>query len=202
MTVHKSESRLRQRLRETTHAVILEAAEGVLAREGTRAARMEDIASAAGIAVGTLYNYFADRDTLVAALFDSRRDELLDAIDAALAASRASSFEARLEAFLLASFGHFEAHRSLFTLALEDDLNSVRCGPKRSWAQKFKQRLETIVNQGIAEGTLRSDNAELLPAMILGLTRGTVMHAISRGGALPDLVKPVIQLLLHGAGRK
>jgi AcrR family transcriptional regulator len=202
MTVHKSESRLRQRLRETTHAVILEAAEGVLAREGTRAARMEDIASAAGIAVGTLYNYFADRDTLVAALFDSRRDELLDAIDAALVASRASSFEARLEAFLLASFGHFEAHRSLFTLALEDDLNSVRCGPKRSWAQKFKQRLETIVNQGIAEGTLRSDNAELLPAMILGLTRGTVMHAISRGGALPDLVKPVIQLLLHGAGRK
>ena len=202
MTVHKSEPRLRQRLRETTRAVILEAAEGVLAREGTRAARMEDIASAAGIAVGTLYNYFADRDTLVAALFDSRRDELLDAIDAALAASETSSFDARLEAFLLASFGHFEAHRSLFTLALEDDLNSVRCGPKRSWAQKFKQRLEAIVNQGIAEGTLGSENAELLPAMILGLTRGIVMHAISRGDALPDLVKPVIQLLLHGAGRK
>jgi len=202
MTVHKSEPRLRQRLRETTRADILEAAEGVLAREGTRAARMEDIASAAGIAVGTLYNYFADRDTLVAALFDSRRDELLDAIDAALAASETSSFDARLEAFLLASFGHFEAHRSLFTLALEDDLNSVRCGPKRSWAQKFKQRLEAIVNQGIAEGTLGSENAELLPAMILGLTRGIVMHAISRGDALPDLVKPVIQLLLHGAGRK
>ena len=163
---------------------------------------MEDIASAAGIAVGTLYNYFADRDTLVAALFDSRRDELLDAIDAALAASEASSFEARLEAFLRASFGHFEAHRSLFTLALEDELNSVRWGVKRSWAQKLKQRLEAIVNQGIADGSLRSDNAELLPAMILGLTRGTVVHAISRGDALPDLVKPVIQLLLHGAGRK
>jgi AcrR family transcriptional regulator len=45
---------------------------------------MEDIAAAAGIAVGTLYNYFEDRRALIAAVLEVRTRALIDALDQAL----------------------------------------------------------------------------------------------------------------------
>jgi len=47
---------------------ILNAAEAVFARDGFHAAKMADVASAAGLAKGTVYLYFASKDALTAAL--------------------------------------------------------------------------------------------------------------------------------------
>lgn len=202
MQIHKSENKLRTRFRKETRLVILEAAEGVFARQGAQAARMEDIAEAAGIAVGTLYNYFADRQELVTALLESRRDELLGHIDGALDSSSSRGFEQELEAFLRVVFGHFETHRSLFTLALEDELHAVRCGPRRSWAQKVATRLEAMVERGVRAGTLREADSRWLPAMILGLIRGTVMQAMSRRESLEGLVQSLLAVFMRGAGTR
>ena len=93
-----SRVRLRQRLRAETRAAILAAAEEVFAARGLRGARMEAIASRAGVAVGTLYNHFQDREALLSALIQSRRQALLDRVDRALAGGSAT-FEASLLAF-------------------------------------------------------------------------------------------------------
>jgi AcrR family transcriptional regulator len=68
---------LRSRLREVAAAAILEAAEDVFEDEGLHA-RMETIARRAGVAVGTLYNHFADRETLLRSLVDAHHAELLE----------------------------------------------------------------------------------------------------------------------------
>lgn len=162
---------------------------------------MEDIAEAAGIAVGTVYNYFADRQDLVTALLESRRDELLELLDESLETSATLDFEQQLQAFLSVVLGHFEAHRSLFTLALEDELHSVRCGPRRSWAQKLVTRLEAMVGRGVTEGTLNAADARLLPGMILGLIRGSVMLAAHRRESLEGLIEPITRVFLNGARR-
>src|SRR5512146_1839893 len=91
--------RLRDRLREETARAILSAAEEVFAEEGLHAARMERIAGRAGVAVGTLYNHFADRAALVAALCAAGRGVLLERIDAAVAAAAAGP-RAELRAFV------------------------------------------------------------------------------------------------------
>ena len=80
---------LRQRIRETTAQAILAAAEEVFANKGLHAAHMGEIAALAGVAVGTLYNHFADRDALLAGLLEDRRAEMLARIDEALATSPA-----------------------------------------------------------------------------------------------------------------
>src|SRR3954471_24804261 len=72
---------LRSRLREATSAAILDAAEETFAQKGLASATMNDIAAAAGVAVGTLYNHFKDRDALLATLLQDRRAGLLDAMD-------------------------------------------------------------------------------------------------------------------------
>ena len=84
---------LRERQREQTSAAILDAAEELFADKGLANAHMNDIASRVGVAVGTLYNHFKDRDALLAALLENRRAELLARIDAFLdaAVARATS---------------------------------------------------------------------------------------------------------------
>src|SRR5919206_3781985 len=96
---HEKPVRLRERLREATRDAILAAAEQAFAADGPRA-RMESIAERAGIAVGTLYNHFEDRDALWKALGRSRREALLARVDAALAASRGQRFRDALGAFV------------------------------------------------------------------------------------------------------
>src|SRR5438105_2150312 len=114
-----SRSRLRTRLRATTKGAILEAAEEEFGRAGPADARMEDIAAAAGVAVGSLYKHFADREALARAVFDARRDELIKRLDQSMAASASRPFEERLEAFVTVVLEHFERHRALFSALFE-----------------------------------------------------------------------------------
>ena len=81
----KAPSTLRHRLRQSTREAILDAAATAFNGHGRSAARMEDIAAGAGIAVGTLYNYFRDRSALVSAVLQSRTQGLLDALDEVVA---------------------------------------------------------------------------------------------------------------------
>src|SRR5687767_15790469 len=55
----------------------LEAGEEVFSERGFDAARIQDIARRARIAVGTVYNHFARKDDVLAALVDDRTDALI-----------------------------------------------------------------------------------------------------------------------------
>src|SRR3954463_14790871 len=76
-----SKERLRERFRQETAEAVLQAAEEVFAEKGFHAASMSEIARRAGVAVGTLYNHFADRETLLKHLLDTRCQELLALVD-------------------------------------------------------------------------------------------------------------------------
>ena len=83
--------KLRDRLRGATRDAILEAAAAVFSAGGATQARMEDIAASAGVAVGTVYNYFEDRTALVTALLDARRRDMFEALDAAVSPASAGA---------------------------------------------------------------------------------------------------------------
>ena len=87
--------KLRTRLREFTADAILEAAEEVFAQSGLEAG-MDAIAQRAGLAVGTLYNHFRDRDALVDALFEARSSAFVQRVQVAVQESEALSVRARL----------------------------------------------------------------------------------------------------------
>src|SRR5213593_4894882 len=107
---------LRDRHKSATRDAILQAG-AALRSTATTHVRMEDIAARAGIGVGTLYNYFRDRTSLVEALLDGRRCALLDNLDTALAAD--TPFRDRLSAFVDTLAHHFETNRPLLSLLLE-----------------------------------------------------------------------------------
>ncbi|MDF1595259.1 MAG: TetR/AcrR family transcriptional regulator [Acidimicrobiia bacterium] len=75
---------LRQAKKEKTSKAILEAASARFATDGIEAARMDDIAADAEVAVGTLYNYFGSKQSLLIALFEAEVREMLAAGRAAV----------------------------------------------------------------------------------------------------------------------
>src|SRR5258708_3175561 len=104
----KIQPRMRERMRLAVHESLLEAAERAVVQEGVEGRSLQSIARRAGVAVGTIYNYFADRQELVRELFSKRRDELLHAIDAGM---KRGTFELELEAFARAFLAHYDKRR-------------------------------------------------------------------------------------------
>jgi AcrR family transcriptional regulator len=206
---------LRQRIRETTVQAILTAAEEVFANKGLHAAHMGEIASLAGVAVGTLYNHFADRDALLAGLLEARRDELLARIDDALrdapkVPSKVESFRDRLRAFLVAVLAHKEAHRRFFHILMQGEIARYQetfplaCHVPTTTLRELFTRLDKIMKQGLREKALRADIADLAPVLFMGMIRALMIRDTFAKGVAGDLVGETDRLLtffFEGAGR-
>src|SRR5689334_14036033 len=117
-TPDRQAPRPRERLKEATSDAMLAAAEQVFAAQGHDAARMEAIAAAGAVPLGTLYNYFEARSALSAALLELRRTELIERLDSTLDESEDSAFEGELESLFRTLFEHFEEHRPFFSIVL------------------------------------------------------------------------------------
>ena len=198
--------RLRARLREATSEAILSAAEQAFAEEGPRA-RMESIATRAGIAVGTLYNHFADREALWEALRHSRRGALLARLDAVLEASQAAPFPSALRAFLGALEAHWAEHRGFFTLLVHAEPTVSQAGARaqrdRTLTEELVARAARLVRQGVADGTLREEGAALYPVLLIGMVRAVMVRELARGTSLvSETLDRLVEVFLTGAGRR
>ena len=136
---------------------IQDAAMRVIARRGMAAATMQEIAAEAGVAKGTLYLYFRDRDELVEKTFERAMGALHARIDAAL--QSASSFEQSLRAMLTAEIEFFRDHREFFRLymslrlpqgnAQQQRRQKRTCQPQyRSRIEQFAKLLDAAMNRG------------------------------------------------------
>ena len=194
---------LRERLKEETRTVILDAAEAVFAEQGYHGGRMMDIAARAGIAVGTVYNYFDDRKQLLAALLDRYGAQLDVELDRVLRGSMA--FEARLAAFLDAVLGHLEARWQVFAILIEDELavgrDSSGKSSHRPALHEVYHAAEKLFRIGMKEGALRPDASELYPALLVGTVRALFTHQLytKRGAPLRGRVPELASFFLHGA---
>ena len=91
-----------------TVKAILEATAQVLVANGYERAGTDAIAALAGVSIGTLYQYFPNKESLVATLIRNHVDEVIHMIEAVLNENQNTLPETALAAMILASV---EAHR-------------------------------------------------------------------------------------------
>ncbi len=206
----KSAVTMRERVRESTRDAILDAAAKSFNAGGAGAVRMEDIAAGAGIAVGTLYNYFHDRQALIASLLQSRTQRLLDALDAAAAAGvnagepSAATVRAEMQHFVATLVAHWDANRILLTLMIEDllqrgaDAHAVH--REHTVATQLLARGQKLMARGIDAGVLQPADTGVYAAMLLGMVRGVVTTALVRGeAAFAHQSDEIVRVFLRGA---
>jgi AcrR family transcriptional regulator len=204
-TSSQKPQKLRERMKEAVRTEILQAAEAVLAEQGLRRARMEEIASRAGVSVGTLYNYFEDRQALLEALRENLRDELVERMDRALGEDVQDPFLKRLERYLGEFTGYMQEHWVLFGLLAEEsepNPSNNQLNRKRSLVRLIRQRVDGLIQQGVEEGVLRPDDAGLYPTLLIGILRGLYVRPLQDKQAPPpaELVHSLKRFFLEGAG--
>lgn len=172
---------------------------------------MEDIAASAGVAVGTVYNYFEDRKSLVTALLESRTRTLFEALDAAGAtpagAPRESpqAFEAELARFVRAVERHFDANRFLLTVLLEEErhrgVDARSAHRRRTTFEELLVRAEKLMAKGIRLKALRKGDPAMYAALLVGMVRGVAMTVLARGEAFASGSDAIVRVFMNGAAR-
>ena len=192
---------LRARFREESSREILAAAEAVFAEQGLHNAQVAQIAERAGVAVGTLYNRFKDRQTLLEALLTARRCELLAKLDERLKLLADADFEQRLAGILQTLFEHAQEHQAFLAVVFASEHNST--DKRRQFSQALYDRLERVLKQGHARGALRADPRRMFATTLMGTVKA-VLERETYG--LPPLAptaaaREVLRNFLHGASR-
>ena len=181
----------------------------VIARKGMSATTMQDIAAEAGVAKGTLYLYFRDRDELVEKTFESAMDELMLDIDRALELK--VPFEEKLRAVMTAKFAFFSRNRDFFRLYVslrmpEGDAGSQR-RHQRKCEPRYRSRVEklaTVIEQAIRRGEVRRVEPRRLALFIIEGSTAVILERLSEPSPSADdgEVEFIVSLLLDGVRKR
>ena len=122
---------------------ILRAAIKVFARKGFYATKVSEIAKAAGVADGTIYLYFKNKDDVLISIFEDRITRLLGVLRAQIEA--AESFEAKLRVVVELQLGLLEGQRDLAEVVTVNLRQSSRL-LKQYAAPLFTEYLDLIAS--------------------------------------------------------
>jgi len=190
---------LRARLKEVVATTILDAAEQVFSERGLDA-RLEDIATQAGVAVGTLYNYFADRQALVEAMLETHRAHLLERLEAVVIRNRELPFRAQLEAILAEIVAVSLPKLRLRLLLLQ--ATSHRLIRHIETRQQCIAIIGPVLEQARQNGELSPDPIGLQAQLLFGLTHAVLSATEETSRQLSPDVLPniVVSAFLDGVG--
>ncbi|HLH93592.1 MAG TPA: helix-turn-helix domain-containing protein [Xanthobacteraceae bacterium] len=148
--------------------VILAAALGEFSARGFAAARLDDIAEAAGIAKGTIYLYFRDKEALFQDLIRSEMSPVADALEAALAIDlplRAVA-EHAVELFVREVYG--TSRRDIIRLILTEGPRFPKLADfyYREVLSRIVTAVRRLLERARARGELHSDTLIHFPQLL------------------------------------
>lgn len=201
---------------------ILEAAETVFGERGFADAKIAEVARRAGVAAGTLYNYFDSKESIFRALIEHRAEEFMGGLEAIARADQSREGRSRgtgcgratplalLARLTEATFRYVESHAPVFMLFEQiggpAGMHARRaCGPsgeglRARYLELFRSTLARAVRAGQLRAGLPVPELALIYAgSVQGLMRGWLLDG--RQGRLPDRTRLLLTIFQQGAGR-
>ncbi|MBR0553395.1 TetR/AcrR family transcriptional regulator [Stakelama marina] len=184
--------------------VILRAATEVFAARGYRAATMEEIAAAAGVAKGTLYLYFPSKEALFFALFERFAD---DAMAEGGADSETTNAVDAVAALLLQIAARIDADTVLVPLTLEFWSVAGVAETRDRFGARYGQMLDMFRGQITAmlrAGQRRGEVKEKLPlqplaSTLLGVIDGLIVQRwVDTELSVADTLREALPALMAG----
>ncbi|MEJ5359237.1 MAG: TetR/AcrR family transcriptional regulator [Desulfobacterales bacterium] len=180
---------------------ILEAAVRVFARQGFHQSTVAQVAREAGVADGTIYNYFRNKDDILIQFFAVRAGQVFARFRSEVA--RAANGLEKLRLLIRAHLAEFQRDPDMAVVYETETHQSSRLAEEqiRAMAKTYQDILAEIIEQGQEEGLFRRDlYAGLVKRLILGAVQETISSWL-RSGRPYDLVSmadPLVDLFLHG----
>ncbi|MFZ2656239.1 MAG: TetR/AcrR family transcriptional regulator [Victivallales bacterium] len=151
---------------------ILTTAKKMFARYGLRKTSIDEIARAARVAKGTIYNYFGSKDQVYLGVLKREADEIVRNIS--LSVDKVSSPEEKLTAFFRAKFRYMRQAINILNLDRE---GMEKCLPAAESIRNefFEQEIriiDSILRQGLEKGIFRLGDILLTAKAIVYALRG------------------------------
>jgi len=190
-----------ERSREAVDAILI-AATRLFIRDGYARATTNRIASAAGVSVGSLYQYFPSKDAIAIELLRRYRERLVGRIAARLGQMNGVTFRDVVRALLGALLQDDEIDNSLRRVLIERVLRTE----SRGEIAGFEERIESVLADTLraSKGLVAIDDYDLC-AFILVRTVLAVIHGAvvdSPRYNTPALVEELTQLVVGYLGRR
>ena len=159
---------------------ILEAATRVFSREGFHPARMKTVAAEAGVAVGTIYNYFTDKDDLLFSIFESEFEDRMGMLHDL--AKTGLPIDLQVRRLLEHHFAQACEHRELSLLVLREQFNHGSALRDRliDLQRQILSTIADLLRTGIDEGWIRPCDprvmAQALYSLIQTMSASWLIH--------------------------
>lgn len=156
---------------------IREAAMRVVGRKGLANATVQEIASEAGVAKGTIYLYFRSREEVIEKTTQAAVDELLDQILEAIKAG--GPFRTVLERVLTAQISYFDEHLDFFRLYFATVDGSEESRRQRlANRQRHVAQLVTMLEAASKNGEIHNGDLERCAIAIAGAVREVIFRRV------------------------
>lgn len=173
----------------------------VFARKGFFQAKVAEIAREAGVADGTIYLYFKNKDDLLISIFEEKMREIISRFQQAI--SKQIDACSRLRCLVrmhLAGFQDYPDLAAVLQVELRQSSRFMREYEKVELRQYF-DLIGAVVEQGRQEGVFRTDlPTGLTKRLIFGALDEVVSTWVTAGGSydLEALAEPLMDLFMRG----
>jgi TetR/AcrR family fatty acid metabolism transcriptional regulator len=184
---------------------IIDAAVEVIAENGFHQAQISKIAKKAGVADGTIYLYFKNKEDLLVSLFQEKMGQFVQKTKAEIAGK--SSVEEKLLTLVEMHFRQLEADYHL-AIVTQLELRQSKKGLRLDINEVLKRYLslvDDILEEGKQNKFFEADlDTRLARQMIFGTLDETVTNWVfnDRKYGLVELARPVNHLFIQGLVRK
>jgi TetR/AcrR family fatty acid metabolism transcriptional regulator len=188
---------------------IQEATLRVISRKGMAAATMQEIAEEAGVAKGTIYLYFRDRDELVEKTFDAAMAQLMVEIDRAL--EKDTPFEQKIRDVMSAKLaflsGNREFVRLYLTAKMPESIPERQRQKKKNCHPQYRARVERfagVLRLAMERGEIRTMDAERLAMFIIEGSTAIILERLMEESSPPGEsdVDLIVGLILDGVRKR
>ncbi len=179
---------------------LLHAAVQTFGRRGFHEAKIAEIAAEAGVAEGTVYLYFRNKEDLLGCVFDETMDEVLgEARAIRQAGGTAAEKLKRLVGLHLSFIGQDRDLASVFQIELRRSARLVERFSRSKLSEYFRL-LDGVLKEGLASGELRPDlDPRVAVRILFGAADEILSEWLLSGEAKPAAdAEKLVGTLLHG----
>ncbi len=182
---------------------ILEAAVKVFARQGFHQSTVAQIAKEAGVADGTIYLYFKNKDDILVQFFSFRAKQVFESFREEV--DRAQTSAGKLRNLVRRHLAEFQRDRDgAVVYQVETHQNSRMAEAQiREMSQMYRDLIAEIIEQGQQEGTIRKDlYVGLVKRFIIGAVDEVINTWLHSDGEydLVSMADPLVELFIKGIG--
>lgn len=187
-----------------TREALYEAALSIIQEEGGPGLTIEKLAASAGVAKGTVYNYFRDKKEIIYFVAERSMEDLIQQVQA-LDVESGDPLVVLEEGLDILLHHMFEKRRTFSAmsrvLAEDAEMRTFACDPQNRPGHEIREEMVEIFQKGVSTGRFRPGDPVLMDLQLQATLHGIIHEFILNENNVRDVdevIPAVKDLILYG----